>query len=196
MSVLASKLGGSLKLLFWASQASVSTYTLIMLLAVFVRPKLFRWALLRLTSIGFLRRWQPAARKHGDEIVLASKVLQGEKFSYWLKVGGATFVTWSARYLVLNLIIAAYVSLDWTDHFVVLGKQVIMWTIMLVSPTPGSSGTAEYFYQQLHKTVLGDYTLVTAVFWRALTYYFYLILGIIFLPRWIKRVFPASKKSI
>jgi glycosyltransferase 2 family protein len=191
--VLQSQLGSSLKLLFWSSHVAVSTYTLIMLLAIFVQPKFFRWALLKITSTGFLKRWQQAARRHGDELVLASQTLQGESFAYWLKVWSTTLVTWGARYLIVNLIIAAYVHLDFVDHLVILGKQVILWTIMLVSPTPGSSGTAEFFYKQLHKAVLGEYTLITGVLWRILTYYFYLVLGAFYLPRWIKRVFAISK---
>jgi glycosyltransferase 2 family protein len=193
ISTLESGLGSSLRVLFWSSHALVTAYTLTMLFAVFVRPKFFKWALLKITSIGFLKRWRQAARKHGDEIIMASQALQGEKISYWLKIGGITLVTWSARYLVINLIIASYISLDFVDHLVILGKQVIVWTVMLVSPTPGSSGTAEFFYQQLHKSILGDYTLITGVLWRVLTYYFYLIIGIFYLPRWIKRVFPAKK---
>lgn len=196
MYTLETKLGSSLKLLFWSSYAFISCYTLIMLLAIFIQPKLFKWTLLKITSLGFLRRWQQAARRYGDEIVLASAALQGERLSYWLKVGLTTFVTWSARYLVLNLIIAAYVSLDFVDHLVIFGKQIIMWTIMLVSPTPGSSGTAEFFYKQLHGSILGGYTLITAVLWRVFTYYFYLILGAIYLPRWIRRVFSSHKSSI
>jgi glycosyltransferase 2 family protein len=195
ISVLASTLSSNLKRLFWFSHASVSVYTLIMLLAIFVRPTFFRWVLVKITSVGFLRRWQQAARRQGDEIVLASKVLQGETSSYWLKVGGITLVTWSARYLIVNLIIAAYVSLDFVDHLFILGKQVIMWTIMLVSPTPGSSGIAEYFYQRMHGPVLGAYTLITDVLWRMSTYYLYLVLGVIYLPRWIKRVFSDSAVS-
>lgn len=195
MSILENKLGSSLKLVFWTSYALASTYTLIMLVAVFVKPKLFKWILLKITSIGFLKRWQQAACNYGDEILLASEALQGERLSYWLNVGGTTFVVWSARYLVLNLIIAAYVSLDFVDHLVILGKQIITWTVMLVSPTPGSSGTAEYCYTQLHSSVLGGYTLITAVLWRFFTYYCYLVLGAIYLPRWIRRVFAAQKGS-
>ncbi|MFM2428439.1 MAG: hypothetical protein RL012_323 [Bacteroidota bacterium] len=193
ISVLENKLGSSLKFLFWSSHAAVSTYTFMMLLAIFVRPKLFRWILLKITSIGFLKRWQQAAHRHGDELILASQTLQGEPLSYWLKVGATTLVTWVARYLIVNLIIAAYVHIDFVDHLVILGKQVIMWTIMLVSPTPGSSGTAEFFYKQLHKAVLGEYTLITGVLWRVLTYYFYLVLGAVYLPRWIKRVSSARE---
>jgi glycosyltransferase 2 family protein len=193
IAALDSGLGSSLRVLFWSSHALVTAYTLIMLLAIFVRPKFFKWALLKITSIGVLKRWQQAARKHGDEIILASQALQGETFFYWLKIGGITLVTWSARYLVINLIIASYIPLDFIGHLVILGKQVIVWTVMLVSPTPGSSGTAEFFYQQLHKSVLGDYTLITGVLWRVLTYYFYLIIGVFYLPRWLKRVFPARR---
>ncbi len=193
LSGLELKLDSSLKVLLWSSHAFVSAYTLIVLLAIFVQPNLFRWTLVRLTSVGFLKRWQAAAQQHGDEVVLASQVLQGEGVGYWLRVGLATFVTWGARYLVLNLIIAAYVPLGFMEHLTVLGKQVIMWTIMLVSPTPGSSGTAEFFYKQLHGGVLGDYTLITDVLWRLVTSYFYLILGAIFLPRWVKRVFGAGQ---
>ena len=66
---------------------------------------------------------------------------------------------------------------------------------MLVSPTPGGSGIAEYFYKQMHASVLGDYTLITDVLWRMFTYYFYLVLGAIYLPRWIKRVFAVRKNQ-
>ena len=82
--------------------------------------------------------------------MLASRALQGAPFSYWLRVGCITLVTWLARYLVVNMIAAAYVDLSSGDHLMILGKQIIMWVVMLFSPTPGSSGTAEFFY----KTVL------------------------------------------
>ncbi len=195
MSTLEPKLGSSLRILFWGSYVAVSSYTLIVLLALFVKPQLFRWTLLKITNVGLLKRWQQAALRHGDEIVLASEVLQGEHISYWLKVGLTTLASWGARYVVLNLIMAAYVPLNFLDHLVVLGKQVIMWSIMLVSPTPGSSGTAEYFHKLLYGSTLGGYTLITAVLWRLFTSYFYLILGTIYLPRWIKRVFSATHKT-
>jgi len=188
VSALGGSMGSSLQSLFWLSHILVLTYTLTMLGALFLRPKLFQWILLKITSIGFLKRWQQAARRHGDELVLASKALQGAHYAYWLQVGGITLVTWVVRYLVVNIIMAAYVDLSVGDHLLVLGKQIIMWVVMLFSPTPGSSGTAEFFYKQFYEGLLGDYTLITNVLWRLLTYYLYLILGAIYLPRWIKRV--------
>lgn len=196
ISAIGSQLGRSLRWLFWLSYVLVLTYTLIMLLAIFVRPRLFKWLLIRITRIRFLRRWQRTARRHGEELVLVSKTLQGKPPAYWLRLGGITLVVWSVRYLVVNMIMAAYVDLCFIDHLMILGKQIIMWTIMLVSPTPGSSGTAEFFYKQLYESTLGEYTLITNILWRILAYYIYLILGLICLPRWVKRVLPTKETSV
>lgn len=185
-------ISSGLKPLFWLSHTLVLAYTLIMLGALFGRPNLFRWVLLKITSIGFLKRWQQAARRQGDELILASKALQGRPSSYWLQVGGVTLITWIARYLVVNMIMAAYVDLSLGDHLMILGKQIMTWTVMLFTPTPGGSGMAEFLYKQLHESVLGDYTLITNLLWRMLTYYLYLILGVIYLPRWLKKVFTQS----
>jgi uncharacterized membrane protein YbhN (UPF0104 family) len=64
---------------------------------------------------------------------------------------------------------------------------------MLISPTPGSSGTAEFIFTQFFKEDLGAATFVSNIFWRLMTYYPYLFLGAAILPRWIKRVFFKKK---
>ena len=194
-AALEGSLGSSLQFVFWSSYTFLAIYTLGVLLSLLFFPKLFKWVLVKLTNIPFLRRWKPAARRHGNEIIMASVVLQGEKPAYWLKVALATLLLWISKYLIVNFILASYIALSLSDHLLVFGKQLIMWTVMLVSPTPGSSGTAEFFYKQLHGAALGEYTLVTAILWRALTSYYYLIMGAIILPRWIRRVLSASKKG-
>lgn len=181
-------IGSSLKPLFWLSHASVLAYTLVVAGALLGYPGLFRWTLLGITRIGFLKRWRQAARRQGDELIMASKALQGEPFSYWLQVGGVTLATWVARYLAVNMIMAAYVDLDLSAHLMIVGKQILMWTVMLFTPTPGGSGMAEFLYKQLYGVTLGDYTLVTNLLWRMLTYYLYIILGAIYLPRWLKKI--------
>ncbi len=94
---------------------------------------------------------------------------------------------------MLNALISAFVPLDLFDHIIVFARQVIMWIVMMISPTPGSSGTAEFFYAQFFAQFLGKYTFVTSIVWRLLSYYPYLILGAIFLPRWIRQVFFKKK---
>jgi uncharacterized membrane protein YbhN (UPF0104 family) len=191
----AMQLGGrSLQYIFWISYGLVTLYMFNMLFALFFKPRFFKWLLLRCTKISFLKRWKNSARTHGDEIMLASQVLKNKPFSYWGKLLLVTAFAWSSRYIILNFLMAAYVPLDIWQHVIIFGKHIMLWVVMLISPTPGSSGTAEFFFKQLYQSELGEYTLITDLVWRLLTYYLYLVLGIIYLPRWVKKIFVAQKE--
>ena len=97
---------------------------------------------------------------------------------------------------MLNALMGAFVPLDLFDNIIVFARQVIMWIVMMISPTPGSSGTAEFFFGVFFNQFLEKYTFVTSIIWRLLSYYPYLILGAIFLPRWIRQVFFNKKKNM
>jgi uncharacterized membrane protein YbhN (UPF0104 family) len=65
-----------------------------------------------------------------------------------------------------------------------------MWVILLVSPTPGGTGVAEFAFQGF----LSDLTPVglsalLAVLWRFFSYYPYLLIGVFIFPRWLKKVY-------
>lgn len=193
--LLESQLGDSLQAIFWLSYGLYAGYSLVMAAALFYRPRVFKWLLIKLFSIKFLRKWKHDAQEYGNQIIEASRQLVGKSFRYWLPIVGATIFIWSSRYLMLNALISAFVPLDLLDHVIVFARQVIMWIVMMISPTPGSSGTAEFFYGQFFAQFLGQYTFVTSILWRLLSYYPYLILGAIFLPRWIRQVFFKRKNS-
>lgn len=187
---------GTLKGLFISSYSLIALYTFIMIFALFFRPRLFKWVLIKITSIKFLRKWRFAAYQHGNEVMWASTLIRGKQKRYWFKIMAATVVAWVARYAILNCIIGAYADgLLLKDHLLILGKHLILWVVMLVSPTPGGSGLAETFFMQLFDGYLVEFTLGVTLFWRLLTYYPYLIVGALILPRWIKRVFFAAKKE-
>jgi len=194
--LLESQVGSSLQALFWISYALYASYSLLMALGLFYKPRAFKWILIKVFSIRFLRKWKHDAKEYGDQIIDASKLLRGKNSSYWGKIIGATIVVWSARYLMLNALMGAFVPLDLFDNIIVFARQVIMWIVMMISPTPGSSGTAEFFYAQFFEQFLGKYTFVTSIIWRLLSYYPYLILGAIFLPRWIRQVFFNKKTDL
>ncbi len=189
------ELGNSLQVLFIVSYVLITVYTFFMFYAIFIRPRGFKWLLLKVTSISFLRRWRYSASTHGDEIIDASALLRGKNFSYWAKIVIATFLIWTARYLMLNCLIAAFTNVTPMEHLLIFCRHLMMWITMLISPTPGSSGTAEFFFAQFFTEFLGDYTFVTNILWRMLSYYPYLILGAIFLPKWIRRVFFKKKSQ-
>lgn len=189
-------LGSSLQYLFVISYSLIAIYTVAMSFALFYRPRAFKWFLLKMTSIRFLKRWRNKANEHGDEIIQASSQLKGKKIPFWAKISLATILVWCARYLMLNCLITAFADVSIMDHITIFSRQIIMWIVMLISPTPGSSGTAEFFFSQFFNEFLGDYAFVTNISWRMLSYYPYLLLGAIFLPRWIKRVFFQNKEGI
>ncbi len=191
--ILESQLQNSLEALFWISYSLYASYSLIMAAALFYRPRVFKWILIKIFSFKYLRKWKQDAHGYGNQIIEASKELSGKNWRWWLPLVLATILIWSSRYFMLNALVSAYVPLMLDDHVIIFARQVIMWIVMMISPTPGSSGTAEFFFGQFFTEFLGGYTFVASIFWRLLSYYPYLILGAFFLPRWIKQVFFKKK---
>jgi uncharacterized protein (TIRG00374 family) len=154
--------------------------------AIFFRPRGFKWILLQVFKLPLLRKWRFSAAQTGDEIILTSKELRDKPFSFWLKAFIATFFSWTARYWVVNFLILAFVAVD--NHLLIYARQLVMWVIMLISPTPGSTGVAEIAFSGF----LRDFIPIglagaLALLWRLVSYYPYLFIGAVLLPRWIKR---------
>ncbi len=181
---------------FVLSYSLIAIYTLIMSIALFWKPRQFKWLLIKITSLGWLRRWRYRAYQHGNEVMWASSLIKGKPISYWVKISGATVVAWVCRYAILNFLIAAYTKgLTAYDHLVIFGKHLILWIIMLISPTPGSTGTAEHFFMKFFDVYLLEFTLGAALLWRIITFYPYLVVGAFALPKWINRVFFKRKET-
>jgi uncharacterized protein (TIRG00374 family) len=60
---------------------------------------------------------------------------------------------------------------------------------MLVSPTPGGSGVAEFAFGELLVSFSQSTFLLAAlaILWRLISYFPYLFIGAFLLPRWLKR---------
>jgi glycosyltransferase 2 family protein len=175
-------------------------YVILVFYGLFFKPRAIKWLLLKVFKIPGLRRWKRAANAAGDEIITSSNELKHKPTKFWLKAFGATFLSWSSRYLVVNMIFIAFFIVP--VHFLLFAKQLVMWIMMLVSPTPGGSGFAEYIFTRY----LGGFipasgkSLVTiaiglAFIWRLASYYPYLLIGSIILPGWIKAKFIHDKKN-
>jgi uncharacterized protein (TIRG00374 family) len=193
--LLETQMENSLQAIFWISYSLYASYSLVMAAALFYKPRVFKWVLIKIFSFKLLRKWKHSAQEYGNQIIEASRELRGKNMRYWLPIIGATIFIWTSRYLMLNALISAFVPLSIDQQIIVFARQVIMWIVMMISPTPGSSGTAEFFYAQFFTQFLGSYTFVTSIVWRLFSYYPYLILGAIFLPRWIKQVFFKKKQQ-
>lgn len=98
-------------------------------------------------------------------------------------------MSWISRFLVINCILAAFLALKWNDHLFILGKQLVLWLLMRVSPTPGGSGVAEYAFGELMADFSQSALLLAglALLWRLISYFPYLFIGAFLLPRWLRK---------
>jgi len=164
-------------------------YVLALSYGLFKNPRGLKWLLLLIFRLPFLRRWRQGANLAGTEIIESSKELTRKPFMFWLKAFGSTFLSWTARYWVVNALFLAFFPVK--DHFLLFARQLVMWIMMLVSPTPGGSGFTEYVFAEY----LGDFlpfasiAILMALLWRLVTYYPYLFVGALIFPRWIKQKF-------
>ncbi|TDG95161.1 lysylphosphatidylglycerol synthase transmembrane domain-containing protein [Cardinium endosymbiont of Culicoides punctatus] len=186
-------LATSVKAIFFTNYFILAIYTSIISIGVFINPLFLKWILMRVTSITLFKRWRRSAYELSKDIITTSNEFRGKHIFFWFRILLCTILTWGVRYAFLNCLIAAYSPITFIEHFSMFGKQIIMWAIMLIPISPGGSGIAEVLFQQFFETTLGDYTLVIAVLWRMCTFYIYLTLGILFLPRWIHRVFTKKE---
>lgn len=178
---------------FAISYGLIVVYTSFFAFGLFINPRGFKWLLVKLTSFRFTRKWRHSALRTGNDMMIASGELRGKDGSYWAKAILATILIWSARYFILNCLAMAFVDLNFMDNVLVFARQVIMWVVMLVSPTPGSSGIAESVFPLFYSEFFaGNFSTVVGIFWRLFYYYPYLFLGAIFLPRWLRRVYAKK----
>lgn len=178
-----------IKWIFWVAYLGVLFVSFLLFISIFIYPKFIQQLLQVVFKIPFLKKWKNGAMKTGDEIILTSAIMRKEKKSFWIKTIISTFFAWISRYLVINCLIAAFIYVSLPDHFIILGKQFLLWMIMLVSPTPGGSGVAEFAFGKIMMGMGASALLLTgiAALWRLISYFPYLIIGAILLPRWLQR---------
>jgi uncharacterized protein (TIRG00374 family) len=179
---------------FWIGFGIILLVSAFLFSAVFLYPQLAQRTLLVLFSIPGLRRWKNNARLIGADIITSSKEIRYEPLSLWVKVFFATIGSWVSRYLVINAILQAFIGFGFKSHIIILGKQLVLWLFMLISPTPGGSGVAEYAFTELLGSLSVSAILLAgmALIWRLISYFPYLFIGSIMVPRWIKTT-SASK---
>lgn len=171
--------------------------TLFILVAIFFCPKKFRGFLYRLGKTRLLKRWEYKFQKTGDDILTSSEEFKEKRFTYWLKVYGATVLSWSSRFLVMNFVLMAFNTdiSSLLDNLVIYCRQLVMWIVLCISPTPGSSGVAEFAFPLFFTEFLPEGLQgILALLWRLFTYYPYIIVGLLVLPYWSNRVMKRKKQ--
>lgn len=165
---------------------------LILIVGLFFKPQAIRWLILQIFRLPFLKRWRGAAYKAGDDILISSNEVKGKDWRYWVPLIFATILSWSSRYLVVNAIFMAFFPVH--HNFLIYARQFVMWILMVVSPTPGGSGFSEFIFEGYLSEFIPIAGLVPVIIiiWRLLSYYNYLFIGSILVPKWAQSAFKKD----
>jgi len=171
-------------------------YVLLISYGLFKNPRGVKKLIVGLFKLKFLRKWRYKAAKAGTEIITSSNELKSKPFSFWFKAFLATAFSWTSRYWVVNALFLAFFAVN--DHALLFARQLVMWIMMLISPTPGGSGFTEFVFTRY----LGDFlpqiagvAIVMAAIWRLITYYPYLLIGSIIIPSWVRNKFIVKEND-
>jgi len=163
---------------FWL----MCSYTLLIGLGLFVVPNGVRRLLEDLSKVPFFRRKQAGILQFSKDMTTASKELKEVPPIFWIKGFTATAIAWSSRFLVVVFVIAAFVPV--TQYMLLYGRQLSLYLILFLTPTPGGSGVADFAFKDFYFEFIGDGGLATLIgfIWRLLSYYPFLFLGLFLLP--------------
>ena len=176
----------------------MATYGTIFALGLFKNPRAIRNLLVWFTKWGFLKRYRTAAEQTGNEIILASKEMARHDWRFHLGAFLATATAWSCRFLLLNALIIALVPtvpLDFLTQYELYARLETMFVIIAFSPTPGGAGFVEILFNGFLTDYVTNSTLSTTIstIWRILTYYSYLVIGVIIIPNWLRNILNKRK---
>lgn len=180
----------NLRYFFWGGYLFLLLWTLFLAVALFIKPTICQAIIRGFVSLPLLKRFKRKGERLGNDLVVASNEFKKKPFRFWLKSMGATALTWTARFLVINCLIMLLNHVDAQEHWVIFGKQLVMWILLMIAITPGGSGIAELIFPAFMGMYLPTKRISRqlSILWRMLTYYPYIIMGSIVLPFWMKRV--------
>ena len=185
-------------LTFLLAYVFMALYGVFFFYGLFIKPEHGQRLLYWMGGWRILSRWKDKIQGLGDGFVQASKEIWGREKMFHLKAFGSTAVAWSLRFLLINCLILAIVpgvSELLFEQFKIYARLETMFVILAFSPTPGGAGFHEYVFGGF----LSDYVpvgiaLLVALVWRLLTYYSYLIAGVIIIPNWLRNIIAERRK--
>lgn len=179
-------LTNTINTLFWSVYLGFVVWTAIISVGLFFRPSIITNMIMLVFRLRLLEKWRSKAISFTANLRTASVEIRIKKIKFWLKLFGLTLLTWSARFLVVNMLFLAFQS--HINHWIVYGRQIILWMVIHLTPTPGGSGFYEYMFKYYYSDIISNASqlLIIIAVWRILTYYIYLIAGAFLVPKWLK----------
>lgn len=184
-SVIAATIG----VVFWSVYLVLFVWTTVLFIGLFFRPDLIVSFFDLVFKLPFLNRWHSKITAFSISLLNASREISSQPFLFWLKAFATTTLSWISRFLVVNALFLAFTPIN--NHLVIFGRQLMLWVVMVVSPTPGASGLTEIAFREYYSDLMlgGSSILLIILIWRVISYYLYLFLGVLIIPKWIRKSF-------
>lgn len=183
---------------FWISWGLLVALSGMIALGLFIAPRSTRHVVMWVSKLRWLARWKDVIAGFADDLRASSIEMKSLPSSMWWGASAATFMSWTARFLSLVAVMAMVVApLSELDPLAMVARQLIMWVYLLISPTPGSSGVAEWLlgaffspWFSLSSSLIAP--AVTMLIWRMATHFIYLLVGVLVIPGWMRRTRRGS----
>lgn len=182
-------LSSTFVLLFKIIYSIIFLWTVLLYLFLFVKPTWTPKIVKFIFRLSFLKKWYPKIEQFAESLIISSVEVKNQTMVFWLKAFGATVLSWVSRFLVVNALFLIFIPVS--NHLIIFGRQILLWILMIISPTPGGAGLSEIAFKEYYNDLMidGGQVLLIILSWRIITYYLYLLLGAITIPSWIKKSF-------
>ena len=185
---------------FWASWGLMLGLAVVIALGLLLAPTATHRVLRQLAALTWLRRWQRPLLRYAEDLRNSSVEMRQLSSALWTGAMLATWMSWTARFFtlvaVMGMLVAPLMELEGLH---IVARQLVMWVFLLVSPTPGSSGVAEWlldlFLAPWFDTAPSPLApAMTMLLWRMATHFLYLCAGVLVVPEWMRRT--RSRKAV
>jgi uncharacterized protein (TIRG00374 family) len=172
-------------------------YGAIFFYGLFINPVQLKRFLIWISRWRILKKFSRNIRETAFDVEVSSKELRKKDWRYHLTILAGTSGAWITRFLAINFILLALLGAANTDFFTQLiwyARGETMYAVTAFSPTPGGSGFAEVIFGDFFNDYISkSNSFMAALIWRLITYYPYILIGVIIIPNWIRKVLNRRK---
>jgi len=183
-----------IRIAFWVIYSGIALWTVLLFMGIIWKPKFINRMIKVIFKLKILSKWRENATDFAKNMIAASEESKKMNVSWWIKSFLSTALSWISRYLLVCALFIPFVTFD--NQWLIFARQCVIWLVLMVSPTPGGSGLSEWIFTQYYSdlVVAGAITLLVALAWRILSYYLYLLIGVVIIPSWFRN-FKKKKTS-
>ena len=177
----------------------MAVYGLLLSYGLFIKPNHLKRLLLFLSKWKIFGSTREKIRQAAMDIYSSSHKIKEMPLSFHAKTSVATAMAWICRFFSISAILIALnpsMPQSLYDHCILFGRGEALYAVTAYSPTPGGSGVAEIIFGQFYSEYISPgIAVVGAVLWRMITYYPYLIAGVIIIPNWIRKIINRRREK-